>query len=661
MVTSISWTKHFAYPHADAVRSRLAEVNESDSTFSLDQVLDGRADAEKVLDFAADLPRTMSGLDIEDSLPKLATLPPLGAAVDDDVFSSRASIDAIFHSDTATGSGCSGIDGVDALLSGIQTDYGICAVDIKIFDSFEIGAIDVEGRFSGRPGIRRVLNFDSHPFLSTVFLFVEHSESLGGLGPYSLNLVSLDLSFIPQTGRDLSLVATKATRLGNLLRYITQIQAQLSSEVNAAFELPARFLRNINESLAEGGDPDANFAYAAHHLAATGECLPRFKEWLVDEVGERGLKRWEKAVGDCLELVRRMTHENLQPALERCQVILSRLHGLAMYGPTSAKLGLNEKDVQKAIEVADALHIHSHDLLLAAMAEIQEFTAFMKWMKFECEVQALEDFSERAEELRESWTGENELMTVLEYVRGTIKETRLKKYIGTNPAEQEVERTSATFEDEFDAGFFKKYMKRKSDGKPLPSLRELADRLQYHSEVVFLGVADTFKKSILVKHLIEFPTDCDGETMDTRIIPEPEDASLFHLLAVYKDCNEMGHFHIVVTTLRVEGGTTPKQEGSRNVTGRVPGAEEEVIDVKFVDDTTYLILAATALNVTIYEGLIDADTDFTDMECRQVFEQGRMFGGMKPAHLEVNGREGRRTVTVVDEAGMGFEVFDLDD
>ena len=41
------------------------------------------------------------------------------------------------------------------------------------------------------------------------------------------------------------------------------------------------------------------------------DCDPKLKEWLVDEVGDRGLKRWEKAVGDCLEVVRRMTSECL--------------------------------------------------------------------------------------------------------------------------------------------------------------------------------------------------------------------------------------------------------------------------------------------------------------------------------------------------------------
>lgn len=33
---------------------------------------------------------------------------------------------------------------------------------------------------------------------------------------------------------------------------------------------------------------------------------------------------------------------------------------------------------------------------------------------------------------------------------------------------------------------------------------------------------------------------------------------------------------------------------------------------------------------------------------------------MKPARLEVNGRVGRRVVAVVDQAGLGFVVFDLD-
>ncbi|EXJ92659.1 hypothetical protein A1O3_01211 [Capronia epimyces CBS 606.96] len=650
-ISSISWTKHFAFPNALTIRSRL---NQSGSKVSLDQLLGLKADMENILQIAADLPQALSAIDIEDSLPKLATLPPLGAAVDDDVFSSRASIDAIFHSDGSSGSAGSGVGDVDALLVGMQTEEGGCAVNLKIFDSFEVGTIEVEGRLRSRVGTRHVVGFGGHPFLSTVFVVVEHSNP-HETPDSSLHLISLDLSFITQTGRNLPLVARKATRLANLLRYIAQIQTQLRLEVKAAFDLPARFLHNIDESLAEG-DPNADFVYAAHHLAVTGECLPRLKEWLVDEVGERGLKRWEKSVGDCLDLVRRMTSQNLMPALETCQAILSRLDGLAKYGPTSSKLGLDEKVVGRVRETVDALTILAEDLLLDVGTEIKEFTAFMKWMKFECEVEALEEGSERAEELRESWTGESEIMMVLEYVSGAMKETRLKKYVALDGTEQDGGRDVETIDEDTDAGFYTNYIKRRSGGKPLPSLGAMVERLQKQSDIVFGQVAETFRKSILGSYLFEFSRGCVAERMDIRVIPEQNDVSLYRLVAMFKNDKA---FRVVSIRMRLDGGKNPKVEDRRDVSSTIPEVEE-ILDAKIVDDRAFLVLAATTADVRIYQMAIDTAEERDDWEVRQIFEEGRMHAGLKPARLEINGREGRRAVTVVDEAGMGFLVLDLD-
>ncbi|EXJ91100.1 hypothetical protein A1O1_04207 [Capronia coronata CBS 617.96] len=654
-VTAISWTKHFAFPTGDKVRSRLEG---SGTPVSLDQLLGLKADMDQLLNVAADLPQALASIDVEDSLPKIATLPPLGAAVDDDVFSSRASIDAIFHSDGSAASGGSAVGDVNALLTGLLMGDGSCAIDLKIFDSFEIGAIDIEGSLRTLPGRRRVIKFDSHPFLSTVFLIIEQADPQG-VNVTAHHLVSLDLSFIPRTGSNLPLVARKATRLGNLLRYISQIQMQLASEVKAAFELPARFLRNINQALAEG-DPSADFSYAAHHLAVNGECFPHLKEWLVDEVGERGLKRWEKAVGDCLDLVRRMTSENLMPALERCHVILDRLHGLAMYGPTSSKLGLNEHNVAKIIETTDALTIFAEDLLLDVAKEVKEFTAFMKWMKFECEVEALEESSERAEELREAWTGENEVMAVLEYVSGAMAHSRLWKYVDstTNDHLGEGSAAMAAITADTDAGFLANYVKRRSDGKPLPVLEEMIEQMQKQSDVVFEEIAETFRKSILATYITQYPR-CDGEKMDTRVIPDQGDVSLYHLMAIAKDPKERDLLHMVSTTLRFESGNAPRIEDNVNISTTVSDVDE-ILDAKIVDDKTILVLVAHPADIRIYQMGIKTDLEYEVWELRHVFTEGRMHAGQEPARLEVNGREGRRAVTVVDEAGMGYLVLDMD-
>lgn len=618
-----------------------------------------RADVDRLLELKVDLPRELSAIDVEVSLPKLATLPPHGVGIDDDVFSSRASVDVVFHGGGSTSSGRAA--GVDALLIGMGSengnDTGGCAVHMRIFDSFEIGTVDLCGTLPPHPGQSRVLRVEGHPFLSTEFLLVE--QTMTDEAAASLHLLSLDLSFIPQTGQNLPLVAKKATQLANLLRYLSQVQTQLVSEVKAAFDLPTRFLRNINESLAEGDD-HADFVYAAHHLAVTGECDPKLKEWLVDEVGDRGLKRWEKAVGDCLDVVRRMTSECLLPALERCLVVLSRLDGLAKFGPTSSRLGLDEKSIQRARETVDALGILGEDLLLDVGMELREFTAFIKWLKWECEVEALEEDSERAEELRESWTCEGELRMVLDYVGGAMKESRLRKYLGTEDKEQDGGLTSS-FNEDPDMGFYAEYTKRRagtSKDKRMPTLEDLVGRLQKQSDVVFGQIAETFRKSILATYMLKLPESCGGKVMDIRVIPDPEDAGLYRLLAVSKDQEQKDAFLQVEVNLRQGPGKSVRFTTSSSTTA-IPDIED-ILDAKFVDDTAILVLAATKNDARIYEHSLLAQSEQPLWELRHVFEEGNMDVGTKPAMLEVNGHIGRRAVVVLDKVGTGYVVFDLD-
>lgn len=188
--------------------------------------------------------------------------------VSDDVFSSRASLDAIFHSAAKNTS-----DSVDVLLVGF--DDG--TVHLRIFDCFEIGSFQVAGSV-GNASPCNLLQHASHPLSSTHALLASTSAN-------SLHLLTIDLRFITKSGRYLSLLAHKITQLQNLLRYISQVQRQIELEWKNAQELPTRYMRSINNDLQE--KCHCGFVTAAYHLVVTGDCFEPLKEFLVDIVGER--------------------------------------------------------------------------------------------------------------------------------------------------------------------------------------------------------------------------------------------------------------------------------------------------------------------------------------------------------------------------------------
>ena len=187
----------------------------------------------------------------------------------EDLFSSRAALDSIFHPKKDNGA-------VDVLVAGFSQG----AIHLSIFDSFVIGVLDV-GKSSPKLSGSDILLHASHPYSSTHALLA----ALGAAKSQQLYFVPLDLRFIASSGTYLSLLASKSTQLQNLLRYVGQVQRAMQTEWKSAQDLPSRFIRNVDDELRERSHCD--FINAAYHLVVTGDCYLPMKEWLVDELAER--------------------------------------------------------------------------------------------------------------------------------------------------------------------------------------------------------------------------------------------------------------------------------------------------------------------------------------------------------------------------------------
>ena len=163
-------------------------------------------------------------------------------------------------------------DLTDVLLAG--GDEG--SLHLTIYDSFELGTYTIKDH-----GQRMKLSgHASHPYYSTHALLCEGPDK-----PHPLFLLPLDLRMITETGRYLTIIASKSTHLQNILRYIIATQNHIYGEFKNSQDLPGRFIRNIEEALQE--KDHCSFLSAVYHLVATGDCYETMKEWLVDELGDR--------------------------------------------------------------------------------------------------------------------------------------------------------------------------------------------------------------------------------------------------------------------------------------------------------------------------------------------------------------------------------------
>ena len=165
-------------------------------------------------------------------------------------------------------------DAVDVMVVG--TEEG--RIHLSIYDSFIIGSFNSPITRGGNAS-HLVLHASNESY-STHALLMKSSDD-----GENLCFVPMDLRFVSASSDYLSLLASRSTALHNLLRYIHEVQVLMVSEWKSTQDLPGKFLRNINETLAESEDRD--IVQSLYHSVATGHTFPAVREWLVDELSER--------------------------------------------------------------------------------------------------------------------------------------------------------------------------------------------------------------------------------------------------------------------------------------------------------------------------------------------------------------------------------------
>ena len=154
------------------------------------------------------------------------------------------------------------------------------SMNLSIYNLFDIGTFSIASCFEDH-GNHKVLAHCFHRNSTTHTLAVQSSHRTCP----QISLLAFDLRLLSHAGSHLSILASKSSQMRNLLRYMRQVQVQIIGDFKAAFELPRRFIANVEEALQETGA--WNWSQAAYHLVVTGHCPQAVKEWMIDQLGER--------------------------------------------------------------------------------------------------------------------------------------------------------------------------------------------------------------------------------------------------------------------------------------------------------------------------------------------------------------------------------------
>lgn len=425
--------------------------NEAKETASLDDFLERITDADKI-DIPLDLPEQLARLDITSSMvkpPALPLLPPTAYKTSDhpaaELFSSRVSLDAAICANSSHS-----INALETLL--LAQDNG--QVRLILYDTLSIGEVMLPAEW--KLSNVKFRHCASHPFSSTYMFLVDFSSEAG---KPKTALVPLSLRFLHSSGSQLYIIESKTAQLEVMVQYVGEVLNGIHYHWKHAKELPAKFMDNINEELVEKNEP--SLMQSLFHLAATGDCPPTLKEWLVDILAERvseqimclsilltkpqGHKRWDHSIMHGYTKVRELAHECLLPALDRCVAILCHLRGLAIYHEHSPIFNVPSAIFDSILNIIRCMRLLAHHVLLFCSEETQQFTTFSRWLRREIDVQAAQTPPNPNEEAEQDLNIDYSLL--LSYIQGPLEKSKLDLFVTREQDPPTVPASASMYEE----------------------------------------------------------------------------------------------------------------------------------------------------------------------------------------------------------------------
>ncbi|KAK6851835.1 Anaphase-promoting complex component Cut20/Apc4 [Apiospora arundinis] len=567
-ITYIGWAQNLTGRRSSQATESVTAALQG---LSLDDDRD-ESDHKEVLD----LPRELTFLEIETALPKISPLPASGGSGDDMyVFTTRASLEFLFR---PLSSGSS--DEVDVMIVG--SDDG--SIHLSIYDSFVIGTFQFKAPKDKTP--LKLSAHASHPDVSTHSLIF---RSAADGGSNLLYVVPWDLTFIYSSPENLSLLAFKTTTLQKLLRYVKQVQMRMLYEWQATRELPGKFLNSINETLKEAGKyGEMDIGQAMYHSVVTGHTFPEVKEWLVDQLAERGHKRWDKAVVSGLEGLRALVHENFLPSLERIALILSRLLGIARFHDSKNDLGFTAAQVTKVMDIVSCLMLVGNKILLLVMEELELFHSFSTWLRFEIDRLASSTISEELSE-KEATMEHGKILT---YIQQYMKSSPLKAYLSSvSPDDSGRDRKQAedgsSVLEMLDKQIRCQELGQAESGVP-PQVEFLVTYLVDKASTVFNGIAEAERRSVRFGQPTKLELENRALKLDVSMSTTEQENTINSstFTAVLQD-GQPSNVHIYRTEVSVLNGISG---ATKTFYSCLSLGEAEIIDIKFLHGDSLLAL-----------------------------------------------------------------------
>ncbi|KAJ8472225.1 hypothetical protein OPV22_026568 [Ensete ventricosum] len=203
--------------------------------------------------------------------------------------------------------------------------------------------------------------------------------SLSGESLVGLHCLLLNTSIFLDRKKELHQVAQQASSIEDLIEVVRASLSVMSkqwSEAMHSFHEKFDPLSSLIVSHGLDSNPQDEFLSVLFGARTS----PPLHQFLVNSLGEAGLKRVCKAVDTAGKELHSIIHEHLQPALEIIVFRIAELRGLSRWRARYHIIGLNEELIDCATEKAGMLLVHVERFLRILATVLYQFQNFFNWV-----------------------------------------------------------------------------------------------------------------------------------------------------------------------------------------------------------------------------------------------------------------------------------------
>ncbi|XP_061367672.1 anaphase-promoting complex subunit 4 [Gastrolobium bilobum] len=270
-------------------------------------------------------------------------------------------------------------------------DGNIC---FSIFGIFPVGKVNIHNLIfpascDGAETTHQLLNASIHKVALSKDLcrlivmcsgdLVEVGVHMAGLNEHGLHCLALDTSIFWNRKNELHQVAQQASNIEDLTEVVrTSLSVMCRQWSDAMHTFQEKFSSLSTLIIDHGFDSSPQEEFLS--LLGGARTGPAVHQFLVNTLGEVGVKRISKVLCGAGKELQRIVLDHLQPAAEVIVFRMGELRGLSRWRARYHGIGLDESLINNATEKAGMLLVQVERFMRVLSSVVQQYSNFFNWL-----------------------------------------------------------------------------------------------------------------------------------------------------------------------------------------------------------------------------------------------------------------------------------------